>query len=414
MRDLIHAAISFLELPYELEPYAVQFVLFLFFLILSVIANLIAKHWIVTGLKKLASRTRNRFDDLLVERHVFDRASQFAPAIVLYLGAPVIFPDWPTAQTVLTKLILTYIYFLTARVIDSLINVVSDVLDRHESSSKLPVRSTAQVIKILLYSFTAIIIVAHFLNKSPWKFLSGLGALTAVIMLVFKDSILGFVASMQISLYNMVKPGDWIEVPSHNVDGDVVDVSLNTVKIRNFDKTISTLPTSALVSSTVKNWRGMSESGGRRIKRSIMIDMNTIKVCDSMLLKQLQKIDLLKPYFEEKIPEVEAYNNDRKVTPESSPVNGRQFTNLGAFRHYLKAYLRNHPKIKQDFTLLVRHLPPTEKGLPIELYIFTNDNRWINYEDIQADIFEHILSALSEFELKAFQYPSSTSPAFSE
>jgi len=414
MRDLIHNAIAFLELPYELEPYIVQLVVFLLFIILSVMANLIAKHWIVSGLKKLVSKTRNRFDDLLVERHVFDRASQFAPAIVLYMGAPIIFPDWTVAQGALVKLILAYIYFLTARVLDSLINVISDVLSQHESSNKLPVRSTAQVIKILLFSFTAIVIISHFLNKSPWKFLSGLGALTAVIMLVFKDSILGFVASMQISLYNMVKPGDWIEVPKHNIDGDVVDVSLNTVKIRNFDKTISTLPTSALVNSTVKNWRGMSESGGRRIKRSIMIDMNTIKVCDSALLKRLQKIELLKPYFQETLPEIEKYNKDKKVGANASPINGRQLTNLGTFRHYLKAYLKSHPKIKQDFTLLVRHLPPTEKGLPIELYIFSNDNRWVYYEDIQADIFEHILAALNEFDLKAFQYPSTTNPSLAD
>ena len=229
--------------------------------------------------------------------------------------------------------------------------------------------------------------------------------MAAVLMLVFKDTILGFVASIQLSANKMVKPGDWIEMPSHNADGTVEDISLNTVKVRNWDKTIATVPTYALVSESFRNWKGMEESGGRRIKRSINIDMNSVRFVDEDMVKKFRNISLLKEYIENKEIEIIQYNKEKQID-DSVLVNGRRMTNLGTFRKYVEEYLHNHPKIHNEMTFLVRHLQPTERGLPIEIYVFSNDQAWANYEAIQADIFDHILAVIPEFGLKVFQNPS--------
>ncbi|MCK4750520.1 MAG: mechanosensitive ion channel, partial [Bacteroidales bacterium] len=224
-------------------------------------------------------------------------------------------------------------------------------------------------------------------------------------MLVFKDTILGFVASIQLSANHMVKQGDWIEMPSHNADGDVIDISLNTVKVRNWDKTITTVPTYALVSESFKNWKGMEESGGRRIKRSINIDMNTVKFIDKEMAEKLKKIHLLKDHIETRQEEIRKYNEENQIDG-SVLVNGRRMTNLGTFRLYIEQYLKHHPKVHQELTMLIRHLQPTEAGLPIEIYVFSNDQAWANYEAIQADIFDHILAVIPEFGLRVFQDPT--------
>jgi miniconductance mechanosensitive channel len=229
--------------------------------------------------------------------------------------------------------------------------------------------------------------------------------LAAVLLLVFRDTILGFVASIQLSANNMVKPGDWIEMPSHNADGTVLDISLNTVKVQNWDKTIATVPTYALVSESFRNWKGMEESGGRRIKRSINIDMNSVRFVDDELAEKFKKIHLLKAYVESREEEILKYNEENKIDG-SILVNGRRMTNLGTFRKYVEEYLRKHPKIHNDMTFLVRQLQPDERGLPIEIYVFSNDQAWANYETIQADIFDHILAVIPEFELRVFQNPS--------
>ena len=239
------------------------------------------------------------------------------------------------------------------------------------------------------------------LDRSPVLLLSGLGALTAVLLLIFKDAILGFVAGIHISANRLVRVGDWIEMPTHQADGDVIDISLTTVKVQNWDKTITTIPSYDLVSRPFKNWRGMQDSGGRRIKRAIMIDISTIRFADAAMIESFCGISLIKGYVEDKLAEIDAFNKEHGITDH--PRNGRALTNIGTFRAYCVAYLRAHPKIHDKMTFLVRQLAPTPKGLPLEIYVFTTDTAWVAYEGIQADVFDHLFAILPAFGLAAFQ-----------
>jgi miniconductance mechanosensitive channel len=243
------------------------------------------------------------------------------------------------------------------------------------------------------------------LDRSPWGIVSGIGALTAVLLLIFRDSILGLVATVQLSGNDMVRVGDWIEMPSYNADGDVIDMSLHTVKVQNWDKTITTIPTHALISDSFRNWRGMQESGGRRIKRSIYIDMNTVRFVDEEMLQKYRKFDYLGEYVDRKLSEIEEYNRNH-VRDLSEVVNGRRLTNLGTFRAYVESYLKRHSMISDEMTFLVRQLQPSDRGIPIEIYVFSRDIRWANYEQIQADIFDHLLAVIPEFGLRVYQAPS--------
>ena len=269
----------------------------------------------------------------------------------------------------------------------------------------LPLTSFAQVAKLVLYGVVIIVALSVVIGESPALLFSGLGAMTAVLMLIFKDAILGFVAGIQLSANKMVTPGDWIEMPKYGADGDVMEVALTTVKVQNFDKTITTIPTYALISESFKNWRGMSESGGRRIKRAINIDMSSIRFCDDVMLERLSRIHYMADYLEEKRQEIEAWNVGHEGEPATS-LHPRRLTNIGTFRAYIVAYLRHHPKIHPQLTFLVRQLAPTVHGLPIELYVFSTDQNWITYEGIQSDIFDHLLAVVSEFDLRVYQRDS--------
>jgi miniconductance mechanosensitive channel len=250
-----------------------------------------------------------------------------------------------------------------------------------------------------------IVILANLLGKSPFIYLSGLGAMAAVFSFIFKDSILGLVAGMLLSLNDMLRIGDWIEMPKYGADGDVIDVTMNTVKVQNFDRTITTIPAYALISDSFRNWRGMQETGGRRIKRAINIDTSSVKFCTHDMLDKYKKIHLLNEYIESKEKEIEEYNSINQIDT-SLLVNGRHLTNIGTFRIYIANYLKHHPKIHQGLIQIVRQLPPSENGLPLEIYAFTNDINWVNYEGIQADIFDHILAVAKEFDLDIFQNPT--------
>jgi miniconductance mechanosensitive channel len=267
------------------------------------------------------------------------------------------------------------------------------------------IKGYVQVVKLFFYCIGVILILSIILGESPKGILAGLGALAAVLILVFKDTILGFVASIQLSANQMVKPGDWISMPSHNADGTVTEITLNTVKVQNWDKTISMIPTYALVSDSFYNWRGMEESGGRRIKRSVNIDIKSITVASPELIAKLKKIHFIREYIEQRQKEIEEYNQTHHID-DSTIVNGRRMTNIGIFRRYVEAYLKQHPKVHDNMTFLVRHLQPTEKGLPLEVYVFSKEQEWAKYESLQADIFDHLLAVLPEFELRAFQNPS--------
>jgi miniconductance mechanosensitive channel len=296
---------------------------------------------------------------------------------------------------------------LVVLALDTLLNAFFLIYNESERAKTVPIKGFLQVAKIVLYLVATILIIATVLGKSPLYLLSGLGALTAVLMLIFRDAILGFVAGIQLTTNKMVAIGDWLEMPSHGADGDVIDIALTTVKVQNWDKTITTIPTYALISQSFRNWRGMSESGGRRIKRAVNIDLTTIKFCDREMLGRFAKIQYIQEYLERKKREIEEHNASLKADA-SCLVNGRHLTNVGTFRAYVDAYLRHHPMVNQDMTFLVRQLHPTDTGLPIEIYVFCKDKAWANYEAVQADIFDHIFAVVPEFDLRVFQNPAGT------
>ena len=281
----------------------------------------------------------------------------------------------------------------------------NEVYERMPSSKNRPIKGFVQVVKILVLCGAVIIAISVVIGESPLLLLSGLGAITAVLMLVFKDTILSLVASVQLTSNDMLRIGDWIEMPSMNADGDVVDISLHTVKVQNFDKTITTIPTHSLVADSYRNWRGMSEAGARRIKRSLLLDQNSVRFLDETEVRDLEKFIVLKPYFSQKRAEIETWNQT-KLKSQEDPVNSRRLTNIGTIRAYVLAFLQSHPRINQDFTLLVRQLAPSAQGLPLEIYCFTDTIVWSDYESIQADIFDHLIAILPEFDLRVFQDPS--------
>ncbi|HDR04836.1 MAG TPA: mechanosensitive ion channel [Candidatus Marinimicrobia bacterium] len=345
-------------------------------------------------------KTESKIDDSLIHHKVLQFLPHFVPGIIIYYILKNYFPELLFLQ----NLILVSIIFLFTVTAARVLRAGSDFYHTLPLSEGKSVKGYVQILAIIIYAIGTIIVVAILMGKSPGALLGGLGALMAVMMLVFRDTILSLVASVQISAYDLVRIGDWIEVPSMGIDGDVMDIALHSVTIRNFDKTISVLPTHKLIEVPFKNWKGMQESGGRRIKRAIMIDINSIRLCSDEMIQRFKKIAVLYDYLESRSKEVEEYNV--KLNADLSELaNGRRLSNVGTFRKYVEAYLQNHPRIRNDYTLMVRQLPPTEKGLPIEVYCFTNTINWVEYEMIQADIFDHILAVTRRFELRVYQLP---------
>lgn len=374
-------------------------------LILIVLVELLAKRILLKLVFSFAERTKTHYDDLLVQHKVFNWLAHLISPLLLYNLAVPVLQFYPQSIDVVQSLALLYLTIIFVILILNSLDAFLDYYNQRPVAHKIPLKSFVQVIKTIVVSVGLVIVISSLIGQSPVVLFSGLGAFTAVIILIFKDSILGFVAGIQLTTNNLVKVGDWIEMPKYGVDGDVTDISLVTVSVQNWDKTISTIPAYALISEGFKNWRGMSESGGRRIKRSVAIDMNSVRFCDEEMLEKFSEVQLLRSYLQEKKHEIAEYN-ERHGIDASSPVNGRRLTNLGTFRAYLIAYLRNHPKINPDMTFLIRHLIPTENGIPVEIYVFSNDQVWANYEAIQADIMDHVLAILPFFELRVFQAPS--------
>ena len=374
-------------------------------LLLASIANFIAKRVIAGIIRRVASHTVTMWDDVVVSHGVFERLSQLAPALVVYLSSTLLVPEWPQVQHGIRRLCVAYMVIMVTLVANALLNAMTEIYDGMEIARARPIKSYVQVIKLFVVTVAAVISISVLTDRSPWAFLSGLAGLTAVLLLVFKDSILGLVASIQLTANNMLHVGDWIEMQEYGADGNVVDISLNTVKVRNWDKTISTIPTYALVTHSFRNWRGMEESGGRRIKRALYIDMNSVGFLDAKQTAHLHSVSLLSDYLDQKHKDIEADHNSRNVDA-SCELNTRRLTNLGTFRAYVHAYLKAHPDIRKDMTLIVRQLPPGPQGVGIELYCFSRVQAWASYEAIQSDIFEHLLSILPEFGLRAFQGPT--------
>jgi miniconductance mechanosensitive channel len=365
----------------------------------------IVKRVLVYFINKLFTSTESTLDDVFVKRRVFNRIAYIVPAWLVYKLVPDVLSEYTFLSELISMLAAVYLVFLVVMVIDSIINSLLDIYRTFPVSKRMPIQNFVQITKLLVYFIAIIITLSLVIGKSPLKLFTGLGAMTAVLMLVFKDPILGFVAGLQLSYNKMMNIGDWVEVPQHNADGDIMEIGLTTVKVRNFDNTITTVPTQSLINDSFKNWRGMQESEGRRIKRAIYIDVNTIHFCDEDSLARYAKVDYIKEYIESTKNEVEEFNKKNVANPESM-INGRRMTNIGTFRAYIQAYLQNHPNINQKLTLLVRQLAPTDSGLPIEIYCFSSEKNWVKYETIQSDIFDHLLAVAKEFDLKVFQKPS--------
>jgi len=385
----------------EFSPYLVSTIAVIFIALLCAISNWIAKKFILGSIIMYARKSKNKWDDIMVEKRVFERLSHLVPAVIVHSFAPV----FPTAQVWIERLSFSYMIIVGMLVLSALLNTIDEIYRTYSISRIRPIKGYLQVVNIIVYILGAIIIIGVLIDRSPWLLISGIGALSAVLSLVFKDSLLGLVAGVQLVSNNMIKIGDWIEMPSHGVDGEVIEMTLTTVKVRNWDKTIITVPAYSLISDSFKNWRGMHESGGRRIKRALYIDMTSIKFCTEEMLDRFEKFELITEYIRRKREEIKKYNEERHVDV-SQIVNGRRLTNIGTFRAYVTEYIKNHPGIHHGMIEMVRHLPPTEHGLPIEIYAFTNDTAWVKYEAIQADIFDHILAVLPQFELRIFQNPS--------
>ena len=369
------------------------------------VANFVAKKIMLRMIRKIANRSKSTWDNDLVEKKVFDRLSHVAPALIIYALAPSFIKENNAVVAVLTKFSYAYIALVGAAVVDALLSFVVLRAKKTPALADKPVNSWVQVVKIMVWLFAVIVIIATLLDKSPWALLGGLGALTAVLMLVFKDSIMGLVASIQISALNLVRVGDWVEIPKYGTDGDVIEISLNTIRVQNWDKTISSVPTYALISDGFKNWRGMSESGGRRIKRSVRIDLNSIGFLDDSAFDKLTKVQALAPYLKQRKQEITEWNATQDID-NTNHANGRRLTNVGTFRAYLESWLAANPSINKDMTFLVRQLASDEFGLPIEIYIFSGEQRWAQYEGIMADIFDHVFAVLPEFNLRPYQRPA--------
>jgi miniconductance mechanosensitive channel len=372
---------------------------------LCFISDFIAKKLLLSVVNRLVRKTKTDWDDVLIEKKVFTKLAHIVPALVLEGLIPSFLEGHQTWIEFGLKASHLYLLVGVIAVFVALMNAVQVLVSRHPFMKDKPTESYAQLLKIIVYVVGGIYLISILLDRSPIGIFSALGAMSVVLMLVFKDTILGFVGSIQLAANNMIRVGDWVEFPKYGADGDVVEIKLQTIKVMNWDKTISTVPTYAFVSDAFKNWRGMEESGGRRIKRSINIDMNTVKLCDEEMLSRFKKIQYISDYIKKKKEEVDSYNEDKGVNNEST-VNGRAISNMGTFRAYVHAYLSHNQILNKDMTFLVRQLQPTETGLPLEVYVFSKEKRWAHYEDIQADIFDHILSVVKEFDLQVFQNPS--------
>lgn len=396
---------TFLKLDF-LELYAKLTAVLLTFIAIILVA--IVVHWItriivVKVIHRLVENTKTDWDDYLLKRKVFNSLSHLTSAMVFYYSAN--FSQIPEVTNFISTFTNIYFVVIFVKVVSGVLNASNDIYLTTPYSANRSIKGYVQLIMILVYFIAAIFIIAFIFNKSPLYFLTGLSAIAAVLLLVFKDTILGFVASIQLSANKMLKPGDWIEMPKHNANGTVIDISLNTVKVQNSDKTIITIPTYSLVADSFQNWSGMEESDGRRIKRSINIDMKSVRFCDDQMLDKFQKFKLIQSYVVEKQKEILEHNKKMGVEDELI-FNGRRQTNLGIFRKYLEAYLMNRPEINKSMTIMVRQLQPSESGLPIEIYAYSQNKQLIEYESIQSDIFDHILAIIPEFGLRVFQAPS--------
>ena len=371
----------------------------------AVIIGLIVKHVVVRLVRAFAKLSSVGWDDALVDHNVFGRLVQVLPALIVFIGTPLV-PDLLEGGIQLIRNVaMGYMVLMLTLTLTATLSAANTIYESSPVAKERPLKGFVQLVQIVVWVLGGVMIISALLDRSPLLLLSGVGAMTAILLLVFKDTILSLVASVQLTAQDMVRVGDWIEMPQFGADGDVVDVQLHTVKVQNWDKTITTIPTHRLITDSFKNWRGMSQSGARRIKRAIHIDVSTIRMQTDDEVDHFTRFALLKDYIKNKEQELTDYNAGL-ATEVDEEVNRRRLTNVGTFRAYAYNYLKNHPKIHEGMTLIVRQLGPGPEGLPLEIYCFTNITEWAVYEDIQADIFDHLLAIVPEFGLRLYQKPA--------
>jgi miniconductance mechanosensitive channel len=371
------------------------------------LANTITRALLVRTVRRSTNLAPSQFDSALLGRGVIARLANVVPALVAYYGINFVEGLPANAVLIVRGVASAYVVLTIALSLANLLNALGAIYEHRdpERARTRPIKGYLQVAKLVIYMLAAILIVATLFNRDPLLLLSGLGAMTAVLLLVFKDTILSLVASVQLSSHDMLRVGDWIEMPQLNADGDAIDISLHTVKVQNWDKTITTIPTWRLINESFKNWRGMVESGGRRIKRSLYLDQTSVRFLTPEERQRLRRFALIDAYLDRKQAELEEFNA-KLIAESKDPVNTRRVTNVGTFRAYVQAYLEHHAQIHRNMTLLVRQLQPGPTGLPLEIYCFTSTTAWAEYESIQADIFDHLYAILPEFGLRVFQQPS--------
>ncbi|NLK64833.1 MAG: mechanosensitive ion channel [Tissierellia bacterium] len=370
-------------------------------LLICTILNFIINRVLLKFISKFIRNNKHKWDDVLLENKVFQRIALIVPGLLIYSFAPF----YNSFQGIMRRIAVIYVLIVISLVLKSLLDAIDSIYRQNPVSKERPIKGLLQIIEIGVYLVTGIALISILIDKNPIYLLSGIGAATALVSFIFKDLIVGFVSGIQLTWNDMLRIGDWVEMPKYGANGDVLEISLYSVKIQNWDKTISTIPTSAFITDSFKNWRGMRDYGGRRVKRSFFIDMTSIKICSDEMIERFKKIEYLKEYIEERVQEINNFNKENNINTELA-INGRQLTNLGVFRVYITNYLKNRVDILKGSTTMVRQLSPGENGIPIELYLFIADTRWLNYESIQADIFDHILAVVDVFELRVFQNPT--------
>lgn len=407
LTQMLIQAIGKLGIESQTAVYFGEILMFLLWGLVSYIAYYITWKLIKKLVIPILKASKNQFDDLLVRHRFFRRLSYLVPALLIYYYNTDIIQHIKGLTGFISLVANAFFVIIVLLIFDSVLSTINSFYDRFEFSKDHPIKGLIQVVKIVIFFIGGLFIIATFMKRDLSSLFISLGTLSAILMLIFKDPILGFIGGLQLIFNKMIRIGDWVTVAKYGADGTVMEINLTTVKIQNWDKTISTVPTYSLISDSFQNWRGMVESGGRRIKRAINFDMESVHFVSDAEMKKFRKIKLLKPHLDKKEKELEKYNTvgDFDMT---ELVNGRRLTNLGIFRAYLVAYLNNREDIHSNMTFLVRQLAPTEKGIPIEIYVFTKTTAWAEYENIQADIFDHILAIVPEFNLRVYQFPKSS------
>ena len=409
IQDLSRSISSFLTSSFDFNDGLATALSEFSVLITLIIASYIA-YWITVKLMRraiipLLQKSKNQFDDLLLKHHFFRNIAYLVPSLILYYHIEDTISSLPVIVNAIKTLLEIVFVLIILMISNSILDTINDQYNRYEFAKDHPIKGLLQIIKIISYVIGLIITIAVIFDKNLGTLVLSLGTMSAVLMLVFKDPILGFVGGMQLIFNKMLSIGDWISMPKFGADGTVMEINLTTVKVQNWDKTIVTIPTYSLISDSFQNWKGMEESGGRRIKRSINIDMKSIRFCTKEMLERFNKIQVLDKYIQSTEEKIQLYNSKHSVDPNIL-VNGRRQTNIGVFRAYLEAYLSNRTDINKNMTFMVRQLEPNEKGLPIQIYVFATTTEWVDYEGIQSDIFDHVFAVIPEFDLSVYQYPS--------